>query len=36
MTGLGVADEEKARRLQEGQHELCEKWKSEMLIYSQY
>lgn len=36
MTGLGATDEQKTHQLQEGQHQLCEKWKAEMLNYSQY
>jgi inner membrane protease ATP23 len=35
ITGLGVSDEERRRDLDEFQHERCEKWKQNLMNYSQ-
>lgn len=35
MTGVGQTAEQKADRLAEHQHRSCEKWKNELVTYSQ-
>ena len=36
ITGLGGTKEERAADMEEYHHQMCEKWKKELMTYSQY